>query len=126
MLDVPSMEGLGVAFLPAHSAPSRTDAVQVPLSGIDSAADRELRSKHSSDIEQRVCGCGRVQLALALRKGPFSGGSIDGNRSPPLTILVGDVNEQCVPVVLNANPVSGVAFFFQPANGSTTGFSSDE
>ena len=82
-------------------------------------ASPRTKQTSCSNIELGVCGLCRVQLAPALCDGPLSRTSINGERSPALTMFIGDVDEQCVPIVLHANSVLRIAFFFKSAHRST-------
>jgi len=62
-----------------------------------------------------VRGFGRVNLPEGPGDSTPPSRPIDGQDGPPLAILVAEVNEQCVPVVLDAQAVVGVALLVESA-----------
>jgi hypothetical protein len=80
----------------------------------------------SSEVELPIRSLRGLELAVALSHRPLSRGSVDCHRRPCPAVLVGDVNEQRVPVVLDANAMLRVVLFLQAANHATPGRDADE
>ncbi len=66
-------------------------------------------------VEPRVRGFGRVNLPEGLGDSPVPSRPVDGQDDPPLAILVAEMDQQRVPVVLDAQPVVGVALLVENA-----------
>src|SRR5439155_24741234 len=67
------------------------------------------RTSPSRGVEARVRGFGRVHLPASLGDSPSSGRAVDGQDCPPAPVLIAQVDEERVPVVLDAQPVIAVA-----------------
>src|SRR5687768_12925593 len=79
-----------------------------------------------SDIQVTVRRLRCIRPTATLCDRPLPGRPVDRERGPALTVLPRDVDQQRVLVVLHANPVPGIPFFFQAAHDSTTGSAADE
>src|SRR5262249_23099113 len=79
-----------------------------------------------SDVEEAVRGDRRARLRLALRDRPFARGAVDRDRRPALALLARHVDEERVPVVLDAYAVLGHVLLLESADVAALPLEADE